>query len=320
MCLALYKPAKATLSKTEMATAFKANPDGAGFAYYDPALRQVVIQRGYFTFDSLWADLEPIMQDKCPLILHFRWATHGEVNIDNCHPFQLSDGALIHNGIISGLGNKYTYTSANKYYTPPTTGVCDDGGYCDDDRSDTREFVEDYLSGMHVNALRSAKKLIEFSIGYSKLATIHNDGSVIIFNESMGHWRNGVWYSNHSYVASKASAANPTNLVPTKGYDYHGKTEATEPTETQSASEFWAQYYGLDEDDVALEIEDETKCPRCRNEDGHDVHFDAVEDMFMLECKRCNEAWLVEGDSLSVEDYNKLYATAMNNTVYKLPY
>lgn len=295
MCLALYKPAKAKLNQDEMRTAFSANPDGAGFAYYDPSLKRVVIQRGYFTFNDLWADLAPIMEDNCPLILHYRWATHGDINVENCHPFQLTDGALIHNGIISGMGTS-TYKSASKYYTPPVGKTCADME-CSDDRSDTREFVEDYLADMGVSELRAAKKLIEHTIGYSKLVTIHNDGSVIIFNEDSGHWRNGVWYSNDSYKKAKASSANPANLVPTK-YDYYG-------TSTKVVSE------GYDESAVD-DSWDLLQCARCMNEDEHDYTYDPIDDSFLVECLRCGEAWIIEGNDLDIVTYNNLHAIATN--------
>jgi glutamine amidotransferase len=312
MCLALYKPAKATLNQEEMRTAFKANPDGAGFAYYDPALRRTVIQRGYFTFDSLWKDLKPIMEDNCPLILHFRWATHGDVNVENCHPFALQDGALIHNGIISGMGES-TYKSSNKYYTPPVGKTCADME-CSDDRSDTREFVEDYLADMDMLALLSAKKLIEHTIGYSKLVTIHDDGTVIIFNEQSGHWRNGVWYSNDSYKKAKALSANPANLTPTKsaGYDYHG-------TSSKSADAYWSKWNDFD-GQVEQDVEDYLTCPRCWTKDDHEVHYDPVEDSFMLECKKCFEAFIIDGDSLDIKEYNELYCMATTSANKNLPY
>lgn len=300
MCLALYKPAKATLNKAEMQSAFKSNPDGAGFAYYDPALRRVEIQRGYFTFDALWHDLEPIMEDKCPLILHFRWATHGDVNVENCHPFALKDGALIHNGVISGMGTK---TSYSKYYTTTATN-CDTE--CGDDRSDTREFVEDFLAGMNVNVLRSAKKLIEHTIGYSKLVTIHNDGSVIIFNEQMGHWRGGVWYSNDSYKPYKAASANPANLVPTK-YDYYGKSTKT------------ADYYYSPTTESSVYDDGDfnvlTMCPTCLTDVGHDIVHNHTEDCFILSCVKCNEVWEIDGKNLDNEEYDFLLEAATKMTL-----
>ena len=83
MCLALYKPAKATLSEKDMRQAFINNPDGAGFAYYDPAIRRVVIQKGYYTFNEFWKDFKIILDEHLECIVHFRWATHGEINDSN---------------------------------------------------------------------------------------------------------------------------------------------------------------------------------------------------------------------------------------------
>jgi glutamine amidotransferase len=306
MCLALYKPAKAKLNQDEMRTAFKANPDGAGFAYYDPALKRVVIQRGYFSFDELWADLVPIMDDNCPLILHFRWATHGDVNVENCHPFMLSDGALIHNGIITGMG---TSTYKSKYYTPPV-GQCETE--CSDDRSDTREFVEDYLCDMGMPDLRAAKKLIEHTIGYSKLVTIHNDGSVIIFNEDMGHWRNGVWYSNDSYKKAKAHLANPANLTPTGKSKYDGKYDYY-GTSTKPLSEQYDESLVGESEQMYVSLDEELECERCHaDEDWLQYVYDPNDDSFLVECLRCGEVWVVDGDSLSTTDFNAMYYSAMS--------
>lgn len=35
-----------------------------------------------------------------PCIIHFRWATHGSVKIENCHPFAKGDVKFAHNGVL----------------------------------------------------------------------------------------------------------------------------------------------------------------------------------------------------------------------------
>lgn len=296
MCLALYKPAKASLNQAEMESAFKANPDGAGFAYYDPALRRVVIQRGYFTFMDLWTDLIPIMDDKLPLILHFRWATHGDVNTENCHPFELHDGALIHNGIISGLGEvSYSYAK---------TSTCDTKGGCDD-RSDTREFVEDMLAGMGALELKLAKKLIEHTIGWSKLVTIHNDGSVVIFNEDKGHWRKGVWYSNDSYLPYKAKSAVPTGA--TKVWNY--QTTNLTPVKGDKATE--PSLFAEEDDDVDTRP---NVCDECGAFTGISYTYDPVDDCFLATCNDCGHVWLVDGADLTQSEWYETFNSCDNQT------
>jgi hypothetical protein len=195
VCLALYKPRKVKLHRHEMATAFANNPDGAGFAYYDPAEEKVIIVKGYFEFREFWdAYIEITDNQKYDVIMHFRWATHGTTNYDNCHPFALKDGALIHNGIID-----LEETSYSKW--PASAGRWADDGAVS--RSDTRIFCEDYIQNMGAKELEAARRLIEDKIGWSKLVTIHDDGTVMIFNETKGSWKNGCWYSNDSYKAHK---------------------------------------------------------------------------------------------------------------------
>jgi hypothetical protein len=209
MCLALYKPSKVKLQRHEMATAFSNNPDGAGFAYYDPSEGRVIIVKGYFKFRDFWdAYIDITDNQKYDVIMHFRWATHGTTNYDNCHPFALKDGALIHNGIID-----LEETSYSKW--PMTAGRWADDGAVS--RSDTRIFCEDYIQNMGASELQAARRLIEDKIGWSKLVTIHDDGSVLIFNESKGSWRNGVWYSNDSYKSHKSDRGGKSYTTTTNG-------------------------------------------------------------------------------------------------------
>lgn len=199
MCLALYKPEKVKLSRAEMKTAFINNPDGAGFATYDREAGCVEIFKGYFEFPEFWDAYQTLtLAERQKAMVHFRWTTHGATNYDNCHPFALKDGALIHNGIIpleetKGTGSHEWYMTGDSIHAASDT------------RSDTRIFCEDYIDNMGAHELRLSRKLIESMIGWSKLVTMHDDGSVLIFNETDGHWRKGVWYSNDSYKPYKVN-------------------------------------------------------------------------------------------------------------------
>lgn len=261
MCLAIYKPEKVRLIRADLKRAFDANSDGAGFAYYDNSQQRVIIEKGFFSFNEFWRAFQEVQRDNLKAIVHFRFATHGSVDTDNCHPYELNDGALIHNGIIDCVSSaeayysRYTTSSPSKYYegwdkyedidgdpvfdrnTGTVTGTYDkngdwyeSAGYVGERpmgrRSDTREFVEDWLSGMTEKDMRRAKSLIEYAIGdYSKLVTLHNSGRHIIFNEEAGHWDRGAWWSNACYKPSP-----PPKITPVTTYVYRdGKlVEVTE--------------------------------------------------------------------------------------------
>lgn len=191
MCLAIFKPEKVFLMRGDLSRAFHINNDGAGFAYYDPMFKRVVINKGFWTFKDFWESFSEIQKAKMKAIVHFRLATHGDISWDNCHPYELDDGALIHNGIISAVSN-YNYRDS----------VEDARGKDEYIPSDTMQFVERYLRGMRERELRRSHKLIEYAIGsWSKLVTLHDSGNHIIFNERAGHWNRGAWYSNSCYVA-----------------------------------------------------------------------------------------------------------------------
>ena len=285
MCLAIAKPKGCTIPQEYLARAMFQNSDGAGFAYH--ANGEVTVVRGFTDFDKFYAAYRE--KEHHAMLVHFRYTTHGATNQANCHPFPLADGALIHNGIISGMGesrynfgNSYTMStvrgpitgkmyekygplkerreltiecimaaydlqndpvgrdtaekmlaedmekivagkSKNTTYTYPeisvVTDVFDMYKWALDDRvqakqdtrSDTREFVEDYLAGWTEDMMRRGKKMIERVIGNgSKVATLHNSGAFLIFNEGAGHYNDGVWYSNSCYRAAGGSSHIPT--------------------------------------------------------------------------------------------------------------
>jgi len=163
MCLAILKPENQKVDEFHMQTAFDNNDDGAGFAYVEKG--KVVIEKGFMTFKPFWEALVPHM-DK-PMLIHFRWATHGLVDKDNCHPFKVApDLAMIHNGIISGIEGVDALTS------------------------DTNAFVKHYVGPMNRGNPRIiyseyGKLVLEKLIGSgSKLVFLNKKGKAVIINES----------------------------------------------------------------------------------------------------------------------------------------
>lgn len=112
-----------------------------------------------------------------PYIVHFRYATHGSVTIDNVHPFATVDGYLAHNGVIPGYGNRYV--------------------------SDTREYVNWRIGAMPVDEIEERADEIKSEIGWSKLAIVGR-GRIVTIGDYI--WHNGIGYSNSGAFARKGEA------------------------------------------------------------------------------------------------------------------
>jgi glutamine amidotransferase len=163
------------------------NPDGFGFAIVIPSENRIHVERTMNADASITRFLE--MRTKYPegyATWHARIATHGTVNIDNCHPFQV------------GVGNTQTYLAHNGMLP-----VIEPVG---DLRSDTRIFAEDILPTIGgVTALDNEQVwniLEDFTQG-SKVVILTIDPRAkhqcYVLHESKG-WKDssGVWWSNQS--------------------------------------------------------------------------------------------------------------------------
>jgi predicted glutamine amidotransferase len=188
MCLAIASKGK-RVEETHIENAFAHNSDGAGYAYVKDG--EIIIEKGFFNVGELLESYAS-MPENAPHLLHFRLATAGKENAENCHPFKVSDGiAYIHNGIIHDARTCANY-------------------------SDTYYFNEDYLKPLLAKRYALLKepafiKLLEEFIGkFNKLAFLNREGQIILVNEEAGHWDDDeqIWYSNRSYVTYTSYSSN----------------------------------------------------------------------------------------------------------------
>lgn len=205
MCIAILKTKEATITDEVLRTCYNNNKDGCGFAYCE---NKTVYIKKFMNFDRFLEEYKKV-EGKSNMLIHFRIATHGGVNVDNCHPFILNDRmALIHNGIIAGYGDK-----TNK--------------------SDTRDFIDKVIGNISHRMWRnpSFRELVGNAIGYSKFCILDTDDNYYIINEHKGEWVDGVWYSNTSYKpkvvysSAKTCSNNTTNYKNYYGYyecDFYG--------------------------------------------------------------------------------------------------
>ena len=230
MCIAIMKPKDKTISKDVLQTCCNNNKDGMGFAYVDD---DSIIIKKYMNFDSFYKDYKSV-ENKSNMLIHFRIATHGKVELNNCHPFKLNNHmALVHNGIISGYGDKEKIT-------------------------DTQDFINKVIGKISYKMWKnpSYRELVGDAIGYSKFAILDNKGNVYIINEEKGVWDNGIWYSNSSYKPK-----DTTPLVKYYGNNYQSKIWDMYGNETYDS------WYSRTHKKEEPEIDNDTKiiyeCKKC---------------------------------------------------------
>ena len=160
------------------------NEDGSGFA---------IRHDGTITVVRSHDDMQHVLDEwqrlraKYPTawaVWHSRLATHGGINMDNVHPFNVPNRPwiLAHNGIMP----------------------LNDGPLPDRDRSDSRILAEDHVSHMTWGTIQARQGEFETWLRGDKVVIMserrEKGGPVIILNESKGYWdKDGCWYSTTIY-------------------------------------------------------------------------------------------------------------------------
>lgn len=172
MCLALFKPVGHKVPVNNLISGYKINSHSMGMMWaHDGVLH---IHKQMNDIDSFIAKYLELELMDLPIAVHFRFATHGAKNLENCHPFSISDKiAIVHNGVFHGLGTSK--------------------------KSDTWEFA-DLLTGVGVDTIfdnTMLQLLVEQACGFeNKVVFLNNEGKHFIANEKSGTWKQGIWYSN----------------------------------------------------------------------------------------------------------------------------
>jgi hypothetical protein len=206
MCLLLVAEPGKTPKKEELEQASCANPHGFGFAFMTND--GIIRERGMSARKMIAKFLA--LREEYPdtyAMWHSRYATHGPKNEDNCHPYQVGKDELsflAHNGILP------THLPAS------------------DKRSDTRVMAEEILPAMGgVSALDNEFlwEMLETWVGGSKVVIFTTNPNAInqiyILGEKRGHWLDGIWYSNYTYVV------RPAYVAPKSYSDNRGPWEPT---------------------------------------------------------------------------------------------
>lgn len=154
------------------------NSDGFGFMYAvtnkgEQSLK--VVKKLPKSAHEVRKMFEALPNDDRMVAGHARMRTHGDINLDNCHPYPINESSwLMHNGILS-TGNKK-----------------------DTSKSDTWHFIEDFLKEAQPDTLHDPAmvKLLGEFIDNNRFAIMSADGRLSVVNMHQGLEHGDVWFSN----------------------------------------------------------------------------------------------------------------------------
>lgn len=194
MCILSYLPANVRGDEMDLLNGAIANPHGHGWAITNGD--HILMGKGMKAENVIdeFAD----MRKRYPAghaLFHSRWATHGNVDTDNCHPFYVG-------------GTNGTARTSTGLTVVGHNGILPCIPHHDDKRSDTRLFADEILSTKYRRL--DKKRAFEALTGYigraNKLVILTVDPryrqNAYVVNERAGHWDSGtgVWHSNYDYV------------------------------------------------------------------------------------------------------------------------
>jgi|GEM_PF-3605704 len=200
MCLLIVSPATTSFDKDDIADFYRHNPDGLGVMYATPD--GLMVQK---TLPKTADEAFSFYLECCAgreSVIHFRWKTHGEINTDNCHPYE-----------VYGDGSEMPLYVAHN-------GVLHTGNAADPKMSDTWHYINDFIKPIlnHSPSLiyePAFISMIEEHIGTgNKFVFMNHEGRLAIINEDQFVKYKGALLSNtYAWTASKGGF----NLRPTWG-------------------------------------------------------------------------------------------------------
>jgi len=174
MCVIITAERGTTIPDAYLEAAIAHNPDGAGIAW----LRQgkVAVRKGLWSADELLSHYRHATRTPTPVLVHCRIATGGQIDVANCHPFQVNPTlAFVHNGILP------FNASATR---------CDTSKF-------VRDVIEPLASRMNTAAVDATIDAMAEASG-SRFAALCGDGYLTRWGSGWVDLGQGLWASNNS--------------------------------------------------------------------------------------------------------------------------
>ncbi|MDR0479172.1 MAG: hypothetical protein LBH31_05095 [Burkholderiaceae bacterium] len=152
------------------------NPHGLGLMTYDAGQSRAIAHKTLpKSAHQAWLFLqEKLPHDGRQAAVHARLTTHGATDLDNCHPYRIGDGWLMHNGML------------------------DSGNAADRRKSDTWHYIRNYLG--HDGSLLltpHGRRLVSEHIGPgNRFVYLAPTGNMVTVNKHTGVKYQKLWFSN----------------------------------------------------------------------------------------------------------------------------
>lgn len=203
MCIIIAKRAGANFDMDELKDATEKasihNSHGAGFSLKKEGSNNILLSKGYWYHELLLDRLEELEIEKGDeLMIHMRYATSGNVDTANCHPYVVAEhiddilideAILTDNAVVSHNGTFHMYSDK------------------DSDYSDTVNYIEQYLSADGIlDAMRAIEQADYFQMYKlmtgNRLCIMHPDKNKDM--DTFGYWNkrkdDSFVYSNYYHI------------------------------------------------------------------------------------------------------------------------
>lgn len=222
MCLLVNQPASTAFTDEFIEDVYRKNSDGFGVMYAEHGKVHVYKCLPRDAKDMI--DFYRAHAEGRDCVWHARMQTHGDIDLDNCHPYRVTDDIwLAHNGILST------------------------GNASDKTKSDTWHFIRNVLSpALTANPDLMLdldwQKFVGSMIGTgNKFGLVRADGKTVIINETSGVNFVGAWLSN-TYAWSAAAFGFRSAYQTQSGYSDSFSVSG------RNHQAWWAGRYDEDED------------------------------------------------------------------------
>lgn len=177
MCLLVKQPSTTAFTDDFLKDVYTKNSDGFGIMYADDG--KVHVYKCLPANAQDFIDFYRQHAEGRDCVWHARMKTHGDIDMENCHPYRVTDDIwLAHNGILQS------------------------GNHLDKTKSDTWHFIRNILSpALEHNPDLMLDPVYQQFIGSmiggsNKFGLVRSDGETVIINEQSGVNFVGAWLSN----------------------------------------------------------------------------------------------------------------------------